>query len=151
MTQYAQNTAVSSEKSRAEIERTLQKYGAEGFMYGWQEKKAIVAFQMMNRRVRFVLEMPDRYSKEFTTTDTGRKRTETASRQAFEQAVKQRWRALALVIKAKLEAVESGISEFESEFLSNIILPSGDSVGDFMIPQIESAYSSGKIPKLLTI
>lgn len=31
---YAENTSVSSEKSRAEIERTLQKYGADQFMYG---------------------------------------------------------------------------------------------------------------------
>ena len=31
---YAQQTQVSTDKSRAEIERTLQRYGADQFMYG---------------------------------------------------------------------------------------------------------------------
>ena len=35
----------------------------------------------------------------------------------WEQACRQRWRALALVIKAKLEAIDAEISTFEEEFL----------------------------------
>jgi hypothetical protein len=34
---YAANTEVSAEKSRAEIETVLRRYGATGFMYGWDE------------------------------------------------------------------------------------------------------------------
>ncbi|GAG36103.1 unnamed protein product [marine sediment metagenome] len=64
---------------------------------------------------------------------------------------RQKWRALSLVIKAKLEAVESGISIFEEEFLAHIVLPDGRTIGDFMIPQIKTIYSSGKMPKLLPI
>ena len=59
------------------------------------------------------------------------------------------WRALNLVIKAKLEAVECGISVFEDEFMASIVLPSGDTVGDFMKPQIEQAYISRTMPSLL--
>ena len=33
--------------------------------------------------------------------------------------------------------------------MSNIVLPGGQTVGDFMKPQIEKAYISGDIPKLL--
>lgn len=36
MSRYAATTEVTSEKSRAEIERTVSRYGATGFMYGWQ-------------------------------------------------------------------------------------------------------------------
>lgn len=57
--------------------------------------------------------------------------------------------ALALVIKAKLEAVESGISIFEDEFMANIVLPDGQSVSEFMRPQIALAYDKGDMPKLL--
>jgi hypothetical protein len=53
------------------------------------------------------------------------------------------------VIKAKLEAVESRIAEFESEFLANIVLPDGQTVGKFMQPQVEKAYKTGKMPLLL--
>ncbi len=43
---YAGKTQVSSDKSKAEIERTLQRYGATGFMYGWQDSIAVIMFQM---------------------------------------------------------------------------------------------------------
>ena len=36
MTRYAQNTSVDSSRTKAEIERTIMKYGANGFVSGWQ-------------------------------------------------------------------------------------------------------------------
>lgn len=49
----------------------------------------------------------------------------------------------------KLEAVESGITSLEDEFLAHIILPDGSTGGDFLKPQIELAYKEGKMPSLL--
>ncbi|MCF7821873.1 MAG: hypothetical protein K9M17_05480 [Mariprofundaceae bacterium] len=60
---------------------------------------------------------------------------------------RQAWRALNLVVKAKLEAVESGITTFEDEFLAHIMLPDGSTVGHLMRPQLEAAYDSGSMPK----
>ena len=74
MSRYAENTSVSSERSRAEIEQTVSRYGASGFMYGWDDGTAVMAFQMNGRRIRFDLTMPDRNSREFTQTETGRDR-----------------------------------------------------------------------------
>ena len=68
MGKFAENTSVSSEKSRMEIERILGRYGADGFMYGWEPDRAIIAFRMTGRHVKFVLPMPDRSSREFTHT-----------------------------------------------------------------------------------
>lgn len=148
---YAQNTSVSTEKSRAEIEKTLQKYGATGFAYGWQDAYAVIMFRMHDRQIRFLLPLPDRSSKEFLYTPArGRVRSNEEAFAAWEQACRQKWRALALAIKAKLEAVESEITSFEDEFMAHTMLPGGKSVGDWMRPQIESAYSSGKMPPLLT-
>lgn len=150
MAKFAEKTSVSSEKSRSEIERILSRYGADGFMYGWEADRAIVAFRMNSRHVKFVLPMPDRTSREFThTPGKNMRRSETAAATAFEQAVCQRWRALALVIKAKLEAVETGITVFDDEFMAHIALPDGQTVGDFMRPQIELAYENGTMPALL--
>ena len=67
----------------------------------------------------------------------------------YEQAVRQRWRARALVVKAKLEAVETGITTCEEEFLSCIVLPDNSTVGDSMLPQVEHAYSTGEMPRML--
>lgn len=133
-----------------EIERTLSRYCATGFMYGWSGNNALIAFEMMNRKIKFVLPLPNKDDEEFTHTKTGYMRSsEAAIEESYEQAVRQRWRALTLVIKAKLEAVESGITEFETEFMAHIVLPNGQTVGDFMLPQIEESYKSGKVPPLL--
>ena len=68
---------------------------------------------------------------------------------AWEQAQRSAWRALNLVIKAKLESVKAGIFTFEQEFLPHILLPNGQTVGEFMVPQIETAYQGGQMPPLL--
>jgi hypothetical protein len=152
MAQYAANTEVSQEKSRMEIESTLRRYGADAFSYGWEEERAMIAFRANNRHIKFVLSMPDRNDPKFTSYKRGFStytRTEEQAYKLWEQASRQRWRALALVVKAKLEAVEAGISEFEEEFLAHIVLPDGSTVGQQIRPHIESAYLSGKMPRLL--
>ncbi len=152
MTRYAANTEVSSSKSRDEIERTLERYGADQFLYGWQDTNAVVGFRMNGRQVRFALPLPARDAKEFTEYESRGKqwlRTEEAARKLYEQAVRQRWRALALVIKAKLEAIESGISIFEDEFMANIVLPNGRLVGEEVRPAIANAYETGAMPTML--
>ena len=154
MGQYAANTEVSQEKSRAEIETTLRRYGADAFSYGWQNSSAIVVFRANNRHIKFELRMPDRHDPEFTEYRNGSKtlyRTESAAYERWEKATRQKWRALALVVKAKLEAVSSGISEFEEEFLAHIVLPDGSTVGSRALPEIEKAYLTNKMPNLLML
>ena len=145
---YAERTTVSAEKSRGEIERTLTRYGADGFMYGWQDTRAMVEFLADGRRIRFELPMPDR--AELAKTKTGQRRSRGAIDSAYDNAVRQRWRALLLVIKAKLEAVEAGIVTFESEFLAHIVLPNDQTVAQQALPAIAQAYDSGETPRLLT-
>ena len=147
MGEYAKNTTVSSELSRLEIERVLIRYGAENFAYATANGKALIGFCMSGRQIKFILPLPRR--EEFGLTPTGRQRTEKSQYDAWEQACRQRWRALKLVIQAKLEAVECGISEFDTEFMANIVLPGGQTVGQFMTPQIEQAYTTGDLPAML--
>ena len=151
MSRYAADTGVSSDRSRSEIERTLQRYGATSFAYGWQDDRAMIGFVAKDRRIQFVLPMPDRAAHEFTRTPTGRPRSASQAAAAYEQAVRQRWRALALVIKAKLEAVEAGIVTFEDEFAMHMVLPSGERAGDVVIRAIDTAYATGTVPPLLAI
>ncbi|NEA22644.1 hypothetical protein [Actinomadura bangladeshensis] len=149
MSRYAATTAVSSEHRRAEIERTLRRYGADGFAYATQGRRAMVEFAMTGRRVRFTLTLPDPSDERFTLTPTGRDRTQAAAEREYEQAVRQSWAALALVIKAKLEAIEAGISTLDAEFLAGIVLPDGSTVGERTVPQIDAAYAGSTLPALL--
>jgi hypothetical protein len=150
VTRYAEQTKVSTEQSRNEIERTLRRYGASQFAYGWQGDAAMVGFEMHNRHIRFVLPLPDRNDREFTRTPyRGNARTPQAAEAAWEQACRQRWRALLLCIKAKLEAVHAGITTFDDEFLAHIMLPNGGTVGDWLGPKIEHAYLTRQMPPML--
>ncbi len=149
MGKYAQNTNVSSELSRLEIEKVLIRYGAENFAYATSAGKALICFTMSGRQVKFILPLP--LKEAFNKTPTGRDRSENSKIEAWEQACRQSWRALKLVIQAKLEAVECGISVFEDEFMANIVLPGGDTVGEFMRPQIEEAYKLGTPPRMLLL
>ncbi len=148
MGKYAAQTQVSTDQSRMEIERTLLRYGADQFGYGWEGNRATIAFRAHGRFIRFTIELPRRDAPEFTQHSRGQ-RTETAAYAAWEQACRQKWRALGLVVKAKLEAVESGISEFEDEFLAFIVLPDGSTAGQWLRPQIEASYRSGGMPAAL--
>lgn len=144
---YAADTSVSSDRSRAEIERTIQRFNASSFAYGWQENRAVVQFVAEGRQVRFVLELPDRRERRFTHTEgRGLARTPQQAEAAWEQACRASWRSLALLVKAKLAAVEANITTFESEFMAHVVLPSGQTVREWLGPQIADAYEHGLMP-----
>lgn len=151
MTRYAEKTAVPSDRSRAEIEATLRRYGATRFAYGWGDDSAQLGFRIDNRDVLFRLPLPDRGARRFTHTP-GRnlRRSAEAADAEYEQAVRQSWRALALVIKAKLEAVAAGITTVEQEFLAHIQIPGGATVGEWIAPQLAVAYERGTGLRALT-
>lgn len=150
MSRYASETSVSCESSRGEIERTLSRYGATSFMYGINPREAMIGFEANKRQIIFHLPLPDRDSIEFKETRVRRHdRSPEEALKAWEQACQQRWRALALAIKAKLEAVECGITTFEEEFLAHIVLPRGGTVAQYILPRIAEAYETGQLPPLL--
>lgn len=149
---YASRTEVSVEKSKSEIERILTRYGASSFGYAQEPGRALVQFKAHDRFVRFILPLPDPEAIEFKYGSRngnalyGVLRSEDGRAKAYEQACRQVWRALTLVIKAKLEAVQAQITTFEDEFLSHTVLPNGQTVSEFIQPKVAEAYSSGVMP-----
>lgn len=144
---YAAETKVSVERTRGEIERTLKRYGATEFLNGWQQTRAAVGFVVKGRQYRLILPIPD--VGEFALTPTGLQRSEGAAEKAHDQELRRRWRALLLVIKAKLEAVQSGITTFENEFGMHTVLTDGTTVAEHVMPAIEETYRTGRVPQLL--
>lgn len=128
---YASKTKVPQEQTRSEIERTLHRYGATKFVYFSEAGRAIIIFEAKDRRIRFDLPVPE------------------GGLDKDAQVRRQRWRALLLCIKAKLESVDSKIESFEDAFLAHIVMPDGVTVGQHTRATIESAYSGGKMVPLL--
>ena len=148
MPQYAASTDVSSDKSLSEIRRTIQKYGATHFGFVDEPGRASVAFRVDERQVRFSLPLPDRDSRDFTHHSRG-PRDKAAAEKLYEQAIRQRWRALALAVKAKLEAVEAGIGEFDQEFFGYLVLPNGRTMFEETHEQVVRALAAGGQGRLM--
>jgi hypothetical protein len=134
---YAKTTSVSVPDTIQEIERTLKRYGATSFTYANDDtsSEAMIGFRLERRNIRVMIRLP--------------KLSESGTRAKWEQAIRSRYRALLLVTKAKLEAVESGITTLEREFLPDIVTSSGQTVSEVLAPQIEEMYRTGRVPSLL--
>ncbi len=84
---YASATEVPVERTRGEIERTLQRYGADQFLYGWESANAVIGFRMKGRMVRMVLPLPSQDDPAFTEYQSGSKtwlRAEAAAYKLWE-------------------------------------------------------------------
>ncbi len=126
---YAQYTTIEVSKSQADIQELLRKYRATAFICGYDESTGsqAIGFTVSGYRVRISMDI-----------------------QKEKQEERRMWRSLLLVIKAKLEAVESEISTVEKEFLAWVVTENGQTVGDMLLPQLEQLTHSSKMPKLLT-
>lgn len=71
MPKYASQTAVSGDKSRSEIERTLKRYGATSFLYGTRGASAAIQFEIGHRRILLCFVLPAPANLEFTHTLSG--------------------------------------------------------------------------------
>lgn len=125
---FAEDTKVPVSRSRDQILELLKRAGADAFLFGEDRGRATIGARLAGRYVRFTVPIPER---------------------ANDQLVRARWRALHLVIKAKLEAVAIGLTTIEEAFLGETMLPDRHTVAEFMLPQVESAYRDGTMPPLL--
>jgi hypothetical protein len=131
---YAYGTKVEVAASRAEIEGLLSRHGAKRIMASWDGETGDgwVLFQMGERYYR--LDAPPR---EVGTRDPA-------------QVYRERWRALLLITKARLEIVRSEGSTFEQEFLPYAMLADGKTtVRDQIEPALGEMYRTGVMGNLL--
>jgi hypothetical protein len=118
---YGAGTRVAVHRSRFELERTLGRYGASDFALVEADATASIQFAMQGRYVQLALPLPDPNDTRFTKTPSGRPRTVVAQERAYEQALREHWRALLLAVRGKLQSVETGISTFEHEFAGFLV------------------------------
>ena len=129
---YAAETIVPVERSRAEIEKILERFGADQFGYAASSTHAQVMFRCHGRTIRFDLPL-----------------SVAAGERDKAQRDRAAWRALVLSIKAKCVAVESQIVTFEVEFMPQTVMPDGRTVAQHALPAIEDSYKNRKAQSLL--
>lgn len=149
---YAAGTEVSVEKSRAEIETLLRKHGATSFVCGWDDEQAmsVLVFRLVERHFRLEVRKVDGQNvpaAKIANVAVAHRKARIESWVAGEE--RRSWRALLLIVKAKLEMIANGGSSAEREFLADMLLPNGETVATAILPGIAKSYASGEMPRRL--
>jgi len=162
---FAAHTSVAVDKTKGELERLLVKHGATqyGTAHDDANGEAIVFFALDGRQIRLQVPIPKLDTWPDPKAPSWRTKLKTPQswdrwaeatraawvREQWEQACRQRWRCMLLIVKAKLELIGMKLSSVDREFLADITLPDGRSVGEWLRPGIEKAYVGGTMPRLL--
>lgn len=146
---YAEGTEVAFEKSIAEIISLVRKHGAERIGQMEHPTFFMIAFELAGRNLRFRLPFPS--IEEMPVKDGRGAVLEPHQRRArLDQRKRQRGRALMLVIKAKLESVESEIETVEEAFLANVVGADGQTIYERVSGPLALEYQTGKAVPLLS-
>lgn len=124
MAKYAERTDVPVSRSRDQIEALLEKYDADAFVFGRDMalNKTVLSFRHNKMCYRYVIEIMGDAQEE-----------------------RCRWRALYIVIKAMLIAVDSKIMNFETAFMPWILGANGKCLGETVAPQLEQFTARGQV------
>lgn len=121
---FAEKTSVPVDRSKAEIDSLLRKYGADQIASSWEASGARLGFRMNGRAILFHLPLPGEDDP---------------------QEIRRRWRALVLILKGKLVAATTGITTFEEEFLAHIVTEDGRTVSEHVIPRLKNGSINGAL------
>lgn len=129
---FAEDTGVPTDRSQAEVKDRLRKAGADRIAVYESAERSSVAFTLADRMYRLTVPI-------------------TAGAKDTGQDERRAWRLLLLLLKAKLEAVREGATTIEREFLADMLMPDGSTVGELAGRQIAIAYESGRMPDQLML
>lgn len=151
---FAKGTKTDIATSEAQIKKMLQKEGADSIAIMEERTRAVIAFQLKGRSIRFTLPLPQQDEPRFVYKVVFGRRGDTlhpvaTQRDLWVQATRERWRQLHLCIKAKLESVAQDIELFDDAFLSQIVTPDGETIGEKVKPQMVALMDGKPLRPLL--
>lgn len=122
---YAKQTRVPIEVSKCSLEKLLRKAGATQIgSFSDVSHASVVMFRLADRFVKLKI-------------------APRSDARNPEQEERRVWRVLLLLVKAKLETIEAGLSSVEREFLADVMTADGQTVGELMRPVLAASYESG--------
>ena len=142
---FAEETKIPLEQSIAEIIGMLRKAGADRIAQYEEPGRFTITFALSDRFVRFRVPLVSDYSGPATH---GNNRPVDKQRW-IDQRNRQKGRALMLVIKAKLESVESEVETFEEAFLANVVMSDGATLYERVKEPIAIEYQAGTVQPML--
>jgi hypothetical protein len=131
---YAADTRVPVDRTRSELEKLVTTHGATAFgvfSEGWA--KSVVMYRLSGRFIRHTVKVEPKTR---------------SSKAAIEQEQRRAWRALLLIVRAKLEIIASGDSTVDREFLADTVLADGTTVYDQVGQGVAQSYLDGGMPSL---
>lgn len=139
---FAENTTVAFEKSVAEIITVTKRAGAQQIGQFEGQDQFVIQFVLTDRLIRFRVPLP---ALDSIPMRNGNNVALTSSQRQdrLAQSHRQRGRALLLVIKAKLESVESGIETLEQAFLAHVVMADGATVYERIAEPLAVEYRTG--------
>jgi hypothetical protein len=145
---YAEGTSTPIDRSLAEIRTLLKRVGATGWTHGERTVNGrpadLIQFTIEGIPFRYTVEQPDPDGKEFMFTPTGKIRSREARLELHQAEVRRRWRELALLVKAKVVAIESGLRSVSQEFIADALAAPDATVAEYITPQLAAGYASGE-------
>lgn len=149
MALYANHTEVSADKSLQEIKRTVERYGADLFTFGERPTEILLGFRLKGRMIRMRIPLPNPDDRQYAYKRPYVRRSQAELRNAIEKETRRRWRVLLLMLKAKLEAAhdDSGMATVDTEFGAYLMLPTGQTVAEWLAPQLDEVYETGRMPR----
>ncbi len=71
MGNFAEKTTVPEEKTRAELEATVNRYGATSYAYACSQERAMIQFELKGRRIKLEVSFLPETAKEFLRDGRG--------------------------------------------------------------------------------
>lgn len=151
-----ETTKVSISDSQGDIRGLLWKHGADEFAFreAWLSSQQVAMAEFVHRqhliRIHVPLKDMGEAARAYSRKPNVRKSLIDIFREMQDQEGRRMWRVLYWTIKAKLEAVEEGLVEFDQEFFSYIVDPQTDlTVYERLKPSLEGGVldidSSGRL------
>lgn len=154
MRKFAEGTTVGAGSTKGQIEDILMSNGCTRYGSMADAITATIMFEYEGIGYRMSIALPDPQDKEFTeytSRGTLYARAENVAQELYIKELNRRWRAMFAVIKAKLIAVNEGITDFPKEFLAHAVLAGGRTFGEHYIPEMKAAAIEGRMPGIMAL
>ena len=123
---YAEGTKVSIASSRAEIMHILAVHGVEKQATAVGPEGDQIIFELQDRQFRLSIAKP-------TLTEIRRMYPNAYDEQAkMDGEHRRRWRANVMLLKAKLEFIDSGDTTIEREMMPYMVTKGGQTIGELI-------------------
>ena len=155
MARYASNTTVDADQSINQIRNLLRRAGAAEIAVHERAQGSAVMFKLTDDGLKTDLpitlrvDWPDERDEAICLTPTGKVRKGESLRKEIEKEYRRRWRCIFLLVKSKIVAIEEGGTTVRKEFLYDIMLRNGVTMGTLIDEQLTRAIETGKFERPL--